>query len=89
MLINYTVADTCYSDFAKMTGTTFEYLSRSVSVVECAFACQMNSCKNFRNICLKKTVSSFDNISHWLILNTILSFLQLMVTFNNVKFKYL
>ncbi len=53
MKINCTVADTCYTDFAKMTGTTIEYLSRPMSVVECAFECQMNSCKSFRNIFFK------------------------------------
>ncbi len=63
MLINFTVADTCYSDFAKVTGTTIEYLSRPVSVVECAFECQMNSCKNFRNIFFR-LYSFFDNINH-------------------------
>lgn len=80
MLINCTVADTCYSDFAKMTGTTIEYLSRPASVVECAFECQMTSCKNFRNIFFK-LYSFFDNINHWLILTPMFGFLKLMCSF--------
>jgi len=55
LLIKCSISDTCYTDFAKMTGTIIKYLSGTVSVVECAFQCQINTSENYRDIFLSES----------------------------------
>jgi hypothetical protein len=46
MLIYSTIADTCYTDFTKMTGTIIKNVAVTVSATECAFQCQIISSEN-------------------------------------------
>ncbi len=78
MLIYSTIADTCYTDFTKMTGTIIKIVAVTVSATECAFQCQIISSENFKLIPfhIAKNRLDFRKIS-FLISETFISFLIL------------